>query len=531
MEIKDFLKDIEGITDDKAETFLLTHREKIRDFVCNLWKDSQSKTDMPEVTSEVSRQMPETLACILPEKEIVFADAPVKPANGDALLASPCAGETDLFSPAGKTQEEEVAKQQKINEVKNEEFDMQIKRKHIVLPNGKVNKMYTYLFDISRFDIPEIREYWFEGLEQTGLTFNKETHTISGIPTEAGDIKIIFKCKRADWEEGKPVFERPFTLIINPDPRSLWNNYPTDPGIEYFKPDMAKEYVTVKALNGVSRKDLVAASQRGRSHAHEGKPRDDHFRIVYDPEADWYILAVADGAGSASYSRKGSQIACDTVIDICKSKLPELTSSIEKEASAYLSDKSDSNRKKVGDLIYNVLGSAVFHASKNIKKEAAEKNCPVKNYATTLLVAVCKRFDFGWFIGSFWVGDGGLGIYTINPPFQRLLGEPDGGEFAGQTRFLTMEEIVQPAELYRRLRFDIVDDFTALILMTDGVTDPKFETDSNLNRMEKWDELWQDLTRQVHLTDDNEQAASELLQWLDFWSPGNHDDRTIAILY
>ena len=23
----------------------------------------------------------------------------------------------------------------------------------------------------------------------------------------------------------------------------------------------------------------------------------------------------------------------------------------------------------------------------------------------------------------------------------------------------------------------------------------------------------------------------QLLDWLDFWSPGNHDDRTIAILY
>jgi hypothetical protein len=23
----------------------------------------------------------------------------------------------------------------------------------------------------------------------------------------------------------------------------------------------------------------------------------------------------------------------------------------------------------------------------------------------------------------------------------------------------------------------------------------------------------------------------KLLNWLDFWSPGNHDDRTIAILY
>ena len=87
------------------------------------------------------------------------------------------------------------------------------------------------------------------------------------------------------------------------------------------------------------------------------------------------------------------------------------------------------------------------------------------------------------------------------------------------------------AELYRRLRFDIVEDFTALILMSDGVTDPKFETDANLLKIDKWNDLWADITQSVNLSDDNQAAADELLNWLDFWSPGNHDDRTIAILY
>lgn len=78
----------------------------------------------------------------------------------------------------------------------------------------------------------------------------------------------------------------------------------------------------------------------------------------------------------------------------------------------------------------------------------------------------------------------------------------------------------------------IVPDFTALFLMTDGVSDPKFETDANLKSYDKWNELWADLKENgVELTDDNEEAASQLLNWLDFWSPGNHDDRTIAILY
>ena len=67
--------------------------------------------------------------------------------------------------------------------------------------------------------------------------------------------------------------------------------------------------------------------------------------------------------------------------------------------------------------------------------------------------------------------------------------------------------------------------------MTDGVTDPKFETDANLFKIEKWDDLWIDLSKEVDFKDDNESSADQLLKWLDFWSPGNHDDRTIAILF
>ena len=96
-----------------------------------------------------------------------------------------------------------------------------------------------------------------------------------------------------------------------------------------------------------------------------------------------------------------------------------------------------------------------------------------------------------------------------------------------------MPEIFKDATaLYQRLRFYIVDDFTALFLMSDGVSDPKFETDANLNNPDKWDTLWDDLKENgVDLTDDNEVSKDQLLDWLDFWAPGNHDDRTIAILY
>ena len=69
------------------------------------------------------------------------------------------------------------------------------------------------------------------------------------------------------------------------------------------------------------------------------------------------------------------------------------------------------------------------------------------------------------------------------------------------------------------------------MLMTDGVSDPMFETDANLNKIEKWNELYESITREVDLSDNNSESQFQLLKWLDFWSQGNHDDRTIAILY
>jgi serine/threonine protein phosphatase PrpC len=248
-------------------------------------------------------------------------------------------------------------------------------------------------------------------------------------------------------------------------------------------------------------------------------------------------MVVADGAGSAQFSRKGSQIACQTVKELCAKLLSKegISEVLDLAIYEYFKNNTDSNRSDLYKALHSeVLAKAAWEAYTNINKEATAKQRVPKEYATTLLLNICKKFDFGWFVGAFWVGDGGIGIYRQEPQELKILGEPDGGEFAGQTRFLTMPEIFSDRV---RTRFEIMENFTTLILMTDGVTDPKFETDANLNRIEKWHALWDDLNGKneddvkVDFIDDNEQSADQLLKWLDFWSKGNHDDRTIAILF
>jgi serine/threonine protein phosphatase PrpC len=426
----------------------------------------------------------------------------------------------------------------------------QLKDKQITIPkNGKVNEEYSYKLDIGSWGIPEIAEVVnFNGLDTIGLEYLSEEKLIKGKPTQAGDHMIEMEYKRKDWEEGRPLLPLKVTFIINPDPKSLWKNLPTPKDIEYYKPDNDKKIVKVaskkaKGKKEIARRDMVmvAASQRGRSHANEGKPRDDDFALDFDEKTKWYVMVVADGAGSAQFSRRGSQIACQTAIEVCKTQITELGNLLENQIRFYRSKKTGERKdtykfleKIVGIYLDEIVGKAGLEAYNKVKEEAVSKERKPKEYATTFLLSICKKFDFGWFVGAFWVGDGGIGIYRKQVKDVKILGEPDGGEFAGQTRFLTMREIFEDRP---RTRFEIVEDFTALILMTDGVTDPKFETDANLRRIEKWNALWDDLNGnnedelKVDFTAYNEQIDDQLLKWLDFWSKGNHDDRTIAILF
>ena len=327
--------------------------------------------------------------------------------------------------------------------------------------------------------------------------------------------------------------EKEFKLVIVPAVDTLWRDEPVNwdqmPEPRYRNEDGS----TDSAVLDGEEKHIVAASLRGRSHAQEGKPRDDAFRFA-TPHG-WQVLAVSDGAGSACYSREGARLACEKAVAVCCERLDNepYRDGFEAHIKALSTIPDETNKRKpVGDSLYILLCHAANQARQAIAQEAGLQGKETRTYAATLLLCVAKHFEFGWFVGSFWVGDGAIALYRrdTTPHTVYLMGEPDEGEYGGQTRFLTMPEVFSDASaLYRRLRFRLVDDFSALFLMTDGVSDPKFETTNNLKNAEKWDALWDELTAANALTNtpDSKQA---LLEWLGFPSPGNHDDRTLLVL-
>ncbi len=54
---------------------------------------------------------------------------------------------------------------------------------------------------------------------------------------------------------------------------------------------------------------------RGRTHAMKGTCCDDDFTIGYHEKSKFHFIAVADGAGSAEFSRQGSKLAVEAAKD------------------------------------------------------------------------------------------------------------------------------------------------------------------------------------------------------------------------
>lgn len=379
--------------------------------------------------------------------------------------------------------------------------------------NASVGKEYKTQVQASR----EVEIIEIKVPDGIGLKYDPATRELGGIPTAAGEhtLRVSYRHKGLSVASDRPALEGQCTLVVNHDPRSLWLNKDSDRDDPDWKPDMDKTLVS--AMNGLR---IVAASKRGRSHAHVGSFRDDDFAV--DSIDGWNILAVADGAGSAKRSRKGSKLAVDAAIRTIKDKLGPLGEELE-DAAATLKDNPSAGNSPA----YQILGAAAHEAMKAIEQEAKAKGSAIREYATTLILAVHRHTGFGELVATFWVGDGAVGLYSKENQRLRILGEPDSGDFAGQTRFLDAALVSDSKEIMQRIKVVLSPQFSALVLMTDGVSDPKFETDHNLGTISYWDSLWEEISPLLA----GENPDDKLLDWLDFWSPGNHDDRTIAMLW
>ena len=384
------------------------------------------------------------------------------------------------------------------------------------LPNAKSGEAYDFVIqgkdDLGR----TVSVLQARVVTLPGLIFDPATARLRGVPAQAGDhaVSVQWQVGGGERRSGSLV------LIVNPNPRDLWKCIDPDTDDPYFKPNEES-----RDLQSSSRR-IAAGSKRGRSHAHAGTCRDDDFYVAHDAASGWSVLVVADGAGSAKSSRKGAQLAACQAGQYLSTALGGEDGAALATAEADWEAASTAGARRLKEDLYKLFGRAARAGLQAIEEEAAARSAPVKDYATTLLCALHRKAVQGEFVASFWLGDGAICAY--GPAGQAtLMGKPDSGEFAGQTRFLDKAAVNDSTTLWNRIEFGRHDLLTALILMTDGISDPRFETDNGLAATARWDALWDEVAPALATPE----PGRALVDWMDFFTPGHHDDRTIALLW
>lgn len=399
----------------------------------------------------------------------------------------------------------------------------QTTRISVQLKNGTVGKPYDYepgkiaeAIAGKRGDDP--RNAYIQNVnlpEGCGILFDDKTGAISGIPLFAFDQEIDLQYFRNISSE---ALSAKVKILINPDPASLWKDLPTPADAPYQKKNTDHKFLEAGDFQ------IIAASRRGRSHANKGDFRDDDFSIGYCIDTGWVIVTVSDGAGSAKYSRKGSQIAAETAQDRLSKVLSDSNNSIDKLISYSKIWDNPEFKAAVRGLLYDAALAAHYKLVDEAKSpsENLPAEATLRNFDTTLILLVLKKIPQGTLLAAFSIGDGGAGA-MISPDEGLPLTQQDSGEHAGQTVFLTFPSTLRQEEHNLAQRFHMVclPEFFGAVAMTDGITDPKFPSDASYAEPSQWGIFWKDLQSGLG-------SSENLLDWMNFFSPGNHDDRTLV---
>lgn len=178
---------------------------------------------------------------------------------------------------------------------------------------------------------------------------------------------------------------------------------------------------------------VIGASVEGSRHRSQGLPCDDSHG--YRQRAGLLLLAVADGAGSAELGGLGARLAVETVLDALMNSLDEPVENLE-----------------------TPLRQAFRTARHLLKAEAQVQQKPLREFATTLLVAVVAQ---GCTVAA-QIGDGAIVGRSTNQ--WKLLTQPHKGEHVNETVFLTTPNFQRFISVQT-----IHDPLEALMLFTDGL--------------------------------------------------------------
>ena len=185
---------------------------------------------------------------------------------------------------------------------------------------------------------------------------------------------------------------------------------------------------------------------QGRGHIKNQVPCQDKTKTVY--EDGTYVIALADGAGSASLSHYGASCVVDSISELFVHHFEDLFANED------------------GRLVKLAIMEKVLA---DINSKAEELNCTPKDLASTMLVVAVNNDRF--IIAH--IGDGVIGY--LDGDALKTASAPSNGEHANETYFVTSRDAINTMKLFK----GSVKNIAGFVLMSDGSEQSLYNKKSN----------------------------------------------------
>ncbi len=231
---------------------------------------------------------------------------------------------------------------------------------------------------------------------------------------------------------------------------------------------------------------VAAATAAGVSHSRDNIPNQDAvtYRMVQVGHGQVAVMAVADGAGSASRSDEGSQIAVSAAV-------ATIVDGINTQPAAAFSEP-------IAELLAR---DAIKQAKVAVERYGRRHNVPTRELASTLIVA----FASDSLVTAAQVGDGAVLAFNIGigSGVATTLCAAHSGEYANETTFITSRS--RPHEI-ASVGHASGYDYDSLALITDGLQNLALKMPEREAFLGFWNPILNDLAQ----TDEPEAVPKRL---------------------
>ena len=185
---------------------------------------------------------------------------------------------------------------------------------------------------------------------------------------------------------------------------------------------------------------------QGRGHIKNQVPCQDRTKTIFENET--YVIALADGAGSALLSHYGAACVVDSISELLVQRFDELFANED------------------GRLVKRSIMEKVL-ADINVK--AAALGCTPQDLAATMLAVAVKNERF--IIAH--IGDGVIGY--LDGDVLKTASAPSNGEYANETYFITSRDAINTMRLFK----GDIKNISGFVLMSDGTEQSLYNKKSN----------------------------------------------------